>query len=110
MQPSAPRAPGDLVPDQLAPGEPVPGELAPEQLQRLRPDRVLDSTGEVCPYPVKQALDALKELAPGSILVQLTDHSMSTQTVPFAVRRSGLARVLGITGRGGVYRIYMKRL
>lgn len=89
---------------------PAPAPLGPEELRSIQPDRVLDSLGEVCPYPVRQALDALAGLAPGAVLVQLTDHSTATQTVPAAVWRAGLAHLLGITEDRGRYRIYLKRI
>lgn len=80
-------------------------------LAALTADEVIDCQGEVCPYPVIMARRALQKLRTGQLLVQITDHSISTETVPEAVRREGLAEVVGILQeRPGVYKLYLKKL
>ncbi|HEY8448874.1 MAG TPA: sulfurtransferase TusA family protein [Bacillota bacterium] len=74
-------------------------------------DRELDVTGEVCPYPVDAALSALATMQPGQVLAEWTDHTIATHTVPAAVQRTGMARVLAIEERGrGLYRILLQRI
>ncbi|HEY8488504.1 MAG TPA: sulfurtransferase TusA family protein [Thermaerobacter sp.] len=76
----------------------------------LTADRELDVTGEICPYPVDAALEALAQMAPGQILAELTDHTISTHTVPAAVERSGLGEVLRVEEKEpGLYRIWIRR-
>ncbi|HEY8393705.1 MAG TPA: sulfurtransferase TusA family protein [Thermaerobacter sp.] len=78
--------------------------------QEVTVDRELDVTGEVCPYPVDAALQALAQMRPGQVLAELTDHTISTHTVPAAVERSGLGRVLRIEEQEpGLYRILLQR-
>ncbi|ADU51467.1 SirA-like domain-containing protein [Thermaerobacter marianensis DSM 12885] len=73
-------------------------------------DREIDVTGEICPYPVDAALEALAGMAPGQVLAELTDHTISTHTVPAAVERSGLGEVLRIEEKEpGLYRILIRR-
>jgi len=79
-------------------------------LEAIDPDKELDVTGEVCPYPVIAAQKELLRMNPGEILVEVTDHTISTHTVPDAVREKKLAEVLGIDEPSpGLYRIYLKR-
>jgi TusA-related sulfurtransferase len=81
------------------------------ELASLKPDAVLDVRGEVCPYPVTAALKALARLRPGQVLVEVTDHTISTHTVPRAVTRERAAEVLGVLQDGpGLYRIYLRRV
>lgn len=78
--------------------------------QEVRVDREVDVRGEVCPYPVDAALEALARMRPGEVLAELTDHTISTHTVPAAVERSGLGRVLRIEEtEPGLYRILLER-
>ncbi|HEY8552652.1 MAG TPA: sulfurtransferase TusA family protein [Thermaerobacter sp.] len=73
-------------------------------------DREIDVTGEICPYPVDAALEALASMTPGQVLAELTDHTISTHTVPAAVERSGLGEVLRIEEKEpGLYRILIRR-
>ncbi len=79
-------------------------------LEEIDPDRELDVTGEVCPYPVIAVQKELLKMSPGEILVEVTDHTISTHTVPDAVKEKKLAEVLGIDEPSpGLYRIYLKR-
>ncbi len=79
-------------------------------LEEIDPNRELDVTGEVCPYPVIAAQKELLKMNPGEILVEITDHTISTHTVPDAVKEKKLAEVLGIDEPSpGLYRIYFKR-
>ena len=74
-------------------------------------DRELDVRGEICPYPVDAALAALAQMQPGQILAELTDHTIATHTVPAAVQRAGIAKVLRIEEQGGgLYRIILQRI
>ncbi len=79
-------------------------------LSEITPDRELDVTGEVCPYPVIAVQKELIRMEPGEILVEVTDHTISTHTVPDAVKEKKLAEVLGIEESSpGLYRIYLKK-
>ncbi len=80
-------------------------------LEEVNPDRELDVTGEVCPYPVIAVQKELLKMQPGEILVEITDHTISTHTVPDAVEKKKLAEVMGVEEPSpGLYRIYLKRL
>ncbi len=79
-------------------------------LEEIDPDREIDVTGEVCPYPVIAAQKELLKMQPGEILVETTDHTISTHTVPDAVKEKKLAELVGVEEPSpGLYRIYLKR-
>jgi len=81
-----------------------------EKLEEIKADREIDVTGEVCPYPVIAAQKELLKMKPGEILVEETDHTISTHTVPDAVKEKKLAETLGVTEPSpGLYRIYLRR-
>jgi TusA-related sulfurtransferase len=43
------------------------------------PDRTLDTSGRLCPYPIVETARALKDLAPGAVLcVVATDPGIAT--------------------------------
>jgi TusA-related sulfurtransferase len=43
------------------------------------PDRTLDTSGKLCPYPIVETARAMKELAPGAVLcVVATDAGIAT--------------------------------
>jgi len=79
-------------------------------LEEIIPDREIDVTGEVCPYPVIAAQKELLKMNPGEILAEITDHTISTHTVPDAVKAKKLAELIGVEELSpGLYRIYLKR-
>jgi tRNA 2-thiouridine synthesizing protein A len=51
--------------------------------------RQLDVRGEICPYPMMQASEALKKLSSGESLQVLTDHAPALSTIPWEAARQG---------------------
>lgn len=49
----------------------------------------LDVRGEICPYPMMKASEALKKLPPGESLQVLTDHAPALSTIPWEAARHG---------------------
>ncbi len=49
----------------------------------------LDVRGEICPYPMMKASDALKKLEPGTSLEVLTDHAPALSTIPWEAAKFG---------------------
>ncbi len=49
----------------------------------------LDVRGEICPYPMMKAADALKKLGPGASLEVLTDHAPALSTIPWEAAKHG---------------------
>ena len=49
----------------------------------------LDVRGEICPYPMMKASDALKRLAAGETLEVLTDHAPALSTIPWEAAKHG---------------------
>ncbi len=49
----------------------------------------LDVRGEICPYPMMKASEALKKLEPGTSLEVLTDHAPALSTIPWEAARFG---------------------
>ncbi|WP_202080835.1 sulfurtransferase TusA family protein [Caldalkalibacillus salinus] len=83
--------------------------MSQAELEALHIDHEVDGMGEVCPHTLNIALAALKKAQSGEIVVESTDHSIATKTVPAAVQMNGIADVLGIVESNGTYHIYMKK-
>lgn len=49
----------------------------------------LDVRGEICPYPMMKASDALKKLPKGETLEVLTDHAPALSTIPWEAAKQG---------------------
>src|ERR671937_2072375 len=49
----------------------------------------LDVRGEICPYPMMKASEALKKLDPGETLEVLTDHAPALSTIPWEAAKHG---------------------
>jgi tRNA 2-thiouridine synthesizing protein A len=49
----------------------------------------LDVRGEICPYPMMKASDALKKLPTGTTLEVLTDHAPALSTIPWEAAKHG---------------------
>lgn len=49
----------------------------------------LDVRGEICPYPMMKASEALKKLAPGESLRVVTDHAPALSTIPWEAAKHG---------------------
>src|SRR2546423_10041493 len=49
----------------------------------------LDVRGEICPYPMMQASEALKKLPRGESLQVLTDHAPALSTIPWEAAKHG---------------------
>lgn len=81
----------------------------PEQLKELSVDITIDAIGEVCPHTLNMALDGLKKAQSGQIVVEITDHSIATKTIPAAVRMNKKAEHLGTVVDGARYSIYLKK-
>jgi TusA-related sulfurtransferase len=49
----------------------------------------LDVRGEICPYPMMKASEALKKLPQGETLQILTDHAPALSTIPWEAAKHG---------------------
>ena len=49
----------------------------------------LDVRGEICPYPMMKAAEALKKLPDGESLQVLTDHAPALSTIPWEAAKHG---------------------
>ena len=49
----------------------------------------LDVRGEICPYPMLKAVEALKKLPAGEQLEVLTDHAPALTTIPWEAAKLG---------------------
>jgi len=59
----------------------------------------LDVRGEICPYPMMRAVEALKKLSPGEGLEVITDHPPALSTIPWEAAKLGFEATLAETGR-----------
>ena len=58
----------------------------------------IDVRGEICPYPMMQASEALKKLAPGETLQVLTDHTPALITIPWEAAKFGFQASIDAAG------------
>jgi TusA-related sulfurtransferase len=80
-----------------------------EELKALTIDIEVDAVGEVCPHTLNMALDGVKKAESGQIIVEVTDHSIATKTIPAAVKMNKKADHLGTVKEGSRYYIYLKK-
>ncbi|SES10384.1 sulfurtransferase TusA family protein [Salisediminibacterium halotolerans] len=84
--------------------------LNEKELEALEPDHIVDGIGEVCPHTLNIALEGLKKAKPGETVMEVTDHSIATKTIPAAVKMRKNAEHLGTVNSGSEYKIYLKKL
>ena len=59
----------------------------------------LDVRGEICPYPMMKAVQALKKLKPDAEgLAVITDHAPALETIPTQAKRLGYQAEIEETG------------
>ena len=58
----------------------------------------LDVRGEICPYPMMKASEALKKLATGESLEVITDHTPALSTIPWEAAKHGYRATIERTG------------
>ncbi len=58
----------------------------------------LDVRGEICPYPMLKAVEAMKRLPEGEILEVITDHAPALETIPTQAHRLGFKAEIRQTG------------
>lgn len=61
---------------------------------------LLDVRGEICPYPMLKAVEALPRLKEGEELEVLTDHAPALQTIPAYTGRLGYQTRIEEVGPG----------
>ncbi|CAG7624006.1 hypothetical protein PAESOLCIP111_02589 [Paenibacillus solanacearum] len=84
--------------------------LNEQQLLELKADITVDAVGEVCPHTLNLALDGLKRAKPGEIVVEITDHTIATKTIPAAVKMNKYGEFLGVAKKNGQYHIFVKKI
>ena len=61
-------------------------------------NRQLDVRGEICPYPMMKASEALKKLPQGESLQVLTDHAPALSTIPWEAAKHGFRATIERVG------------
>lgn len=84
--------------------------LQKEELVSLKRDHEIDAIGEVCPHTLNLALQGLKKAQAGEIVVEVTDHTIATKTIPAAVKMNKLAEFLGTYEENGNFHIFLKKI
>lgn len=54
-----------------------------------RGDIQVDVRGEICPYPMTKAEEAMKRIKGEEVIEVLTDHSPALTTIPWQARKLG---------------------
>lgn len=55
----------------------------------IKPDKTLDTRGEICPYPDVRTKKLLKKMEKGQVLEVLTDYPLSVERIPRNVVKDG---------------------
>lgn len=72
------------------------------------PDRTLDTSGTLCPYPIVETARAIKTLEPGQVLcVVATDPGIETDMPMWC--KATRNEYLGTVREGGSWRSYVRR-
>ncbi len=58
----------------------------------------IDVRGEVCPYPMLEAVEAMKKLKGREEVVLVTDHAPCLETIPPQAHRYGYTCAVEVTG------------
>jgi len=58
----------------------------------------LDVRGEICPYPMLKAVEAMKRAPKGEAIEVITDHAPALETIPAQARRLGFQWQITETG------------
>ena len=58
----------------------------------------LDVRGEICPYPMLKAVEAMKRLPKDEVLEVITDHAPALESIPTQAQRRGFAIHIEQTG------------
>jgi TusA-related sulfurtransferase len=70
--------------------------------------RELDVRGEICPYPMLRAVEALKKLPAGAALAVVTDHPPALSTIPWEAAKLGYEATIQPVGNAE-WRIALRR-
>lgn len=58
----------------------------------------LDVRGEICPYPMLKAVEAMKRTKGNEPIEMITDHAPALETIPTQARRLGFSVQVKQTG------------
>lgn len=58
----------------------------------------LDVRGEICPYPMLKAVEAMERLPEGEALEVITDHAPALESIPTQAKRRGFSVEIEQTG------------
>jgi len=76
--------------------------------KRIKPDKVVDVIGEVCPIPLKEMRDALNVAESGEIIEIIGTHKNSKEEIPIAIESSG-DKLLAIEEEEGIWHIFVQK-
>jgi TusA-related sulfurtransferase/DNA-binding transcriptional ArsR family regulator len=80
-----------------------------EEIKSIKPDKVLDVRGEMCPVPDIQCRNTLREMKPEEILVVVVDYPLSKERIPDNIRSEGHELLAVDEDKLGDTRIYIRR-
>ena len=78
-------------------------------LAAIRPDRTLDTVGLFCPVPIIRTAKLIKEMAPGEVVLVLSDDWGIQVDMPAWCKMSR-NELLGIVEEGNVLKAYVRKM
>ncbi len=78
-----------------------------EALKNIKPVKVIDVRGELCPVPTLRTSEALNNMKPGETLLILTDDDAALEDISSLAKRTG-NKYLGSVTDKGFYKVYVE--
>jgi len=78
-------------------------------MTELSPDKILDLTGEICPYDLITARETLKQMNTGNILNVIITHQPSINTFRRIFFKEGEEVIQVIDNGDGKFEIWIKK-
>ncbi len=78
-------------------------------LKDKTPAETLDERGNICPYPLMNTTQKLKEMIEGELLEVLVDHPPSVENIIHLSNKLGLEHEVDEVKKGEEWRVYVQK-
>ncbi|MFQ5887910.1 MAG: sulfurtransferase TusA family protein [Candidatus Hydrothermarchaeales archaeon] len=78
-------------------------------LKEKTPSETLDERGKICPYPLMETRDKLKEMAEGEVLEVLIDHPPAVENIATLSKKLELEHEVEVIKEGEEWKIYIQK-
>ncbi len=78
-------------------------------LKENTPTETLDERGKICPYPLMDTRDKLKEMTPGDILEVLVNHGPAVENIRSLSKKLELEMDVEVVTEGKEWKVYIQK-